>query len=261
MSPDRPEELQPAVKNVLALGPKSFPDLPASRLSTMPQATSLLRHLCDILRPKELVVSSFGIREGLLYHDLDSKVRARDPLIEAARDAGRGLGRFNEHGALLDRWIGTIFDDQPWAARLRLAACMLADIAWQSHPDFRAERGVDMALHGNWVGIDGPGRVMVAQALFSNFGGAGSFGDYQVAALCSPDELERASAWGLAMRLAQRLSGGVATALENSQLSIRRGVLRLHLPHGDEALYGETVERRLRTLAQALGCRSEAIAA
>ena len=31
---------------------------------------------------------------------------------------------------------------------------MLADVAWQAHPDFRAERGVDMALHGNWVGID-----------------------------------------------------------------------------------------------------------
>ena len=28
-----------------------------------------------------------------------------------------------------------------------------------------------MALHGNWVAIDAPGRVMLAQALFCNFGG------------------------------------------------------------------------------------------
>ena len=28
-----------------------------------------------------------------------------------------------------------------------------------------------MALHGNWVAIDAPGRVMLAQALFSSFGG------------------------------------------------------------------------------------------
>jgi exopolyphosphatase/guanosine-5'-triphosphate,3'-diphosphate pyrophosphatase len=46
----------------------------------------------------------------------------------------------------------------------------LADVAWLSHPDFRAERGVDMALHGNWVGVDGPGRVMMAQRLSANFG-------------------------------------------------------------------------------------------
>ena len=29
--------------------------------------------------------------------------------------------------------------------RLRLATCLLGDIAWNAHPDFRAERAVDMA--------------------------------------------------------------------------------------------------------------------
>ena len=31
---------------------------------------------------------------------------------------------------------------------------------------------MEVALHGNWVGIDGWGRaMMLAQALYSNFGG------------------------------------------------------------------------------------------
>ena len=111
--------------------------------------------------------------------------------------------------------------------------------------------------NGNWVGIDGPGRVMVAQALFSNFGGGGSFSDYDVADLCSPDELQRASQWGLAMRLGQRLSGGVAASLERSSLSLERGVLLLTLSRQEASLYGEAVERRLRTLANALGCKAE----
>src|SRR5690606_28984485 len=136
-----------------------------------------------------------------------------------------------------------------WAARLRLAACLLADVAWQAHPDFRAERGVDMALHGNWVGIDAPGRVMVAQALFSNFGGGRNFLNNRVARLCTPDELRQASLWGLAMRLGQRLGGGVASSLERSRLSLHNGVLRLTLGRGEDALYGEAVERRLRALA------------
>jgi hypothetical protein len=28
---------------------------------------------------------------------------------------------------------------------------------WAAHPIFRAERGIDMALHGNWVAIDAAG--------------------------------------------------------------------------------------------------------
>jgi exopolyphosphatase/guanosine-5'-triphosphate,3'-diphosphate pyrophosphatase len=117
-----------------------------------------------------------------------------------------------------------------------------------------------MALHGNWVGVDGPGRVMMAQALFSNFGGR-DFEDYEVAALCSPDELRKASLWGLAMRLGQRLSGGVAASLKRSSITIEGDMLRLTLRAVDEGLYGETVDRRLRTLAGALGCKAEAVVA
>ncbi|HEV2078505.1 MAG TPA: Ppx/GppA family phosphatase [Allosphingosinicella sp.] len=239
---------------------KAVPSLSASRVPSLPQANLLLTTLVDELKPSELIVSSFGIREGLLYDDLDARARARDPLIEAAREAGRGLGRFAEHGDLLDRWIAPIFDDDPAAARLRLAACLLADVAWQAHPEFRAERGVDMALHGNWVGVDGPGRVMIAQALFSNFGGGGSFGDMAVARLCTKEELHRAMVWGLAMRLGQRLSGGVAASLEASRLRLKDGVLRLEIDKDVEALFGEAVERRLKALANALGCAAEAVA-
>jgi exopolyphosphatase/guanosine-5'-triphosphate,3'-diphosphate pyrophosphatase len=257
MPPERPAELRKLIASLSRSDPKSMPMLTASRIPTLPNAKLILSALVDALEPSELIVSSFGIREGLLYHELPAKERARDPLIEAARDAGRGLSRFGEHGDLLDRWISPIFSDSPANARLRLAACLLADVAWQAHPDFRAERGVEMALHGNWVGIDVCGRVMVAQALFSNFGGGREFPDKRVAALCSGSELACASRWGLAMRLGQRLSGGLASSLERSSLSRKGDVIRLTLAKGEEALYGETVDRRLRKLASALGCKAE----
>jgi exopolyphosphatase/guanosine-5'-triphosphate,3'-diphosphate pyrophosphatase len=260
MSPERPAQLQKAIDALDLADLKSLPSLSVSRMPSLPHANLLLKALVEELKPSDLVVSSFGIREGLLYDDLDDRTRALDPLIEAAREAGRGLGRFAEHGALLDRWIAPIFpEDDEAMARLRLVACLLADVAWQANPDFRAERGIDMALHGNWVAIDGPGRVMVAQALFANFGARG-FDDFEVARLCSPEELRRAARWGLAMRLGQRLSGGVAASLERSRLMLKDGVVRLELRKGDEALYGETVERRLRNLAAALGKESEAVA-
>lgn len=256
MPPERPAELRKLIASLNRADPNSMPMLTASRIPTLPNAKLILSALVDAVGPSELIVSSFGIREGLLYHELPPRERAKDPLIEAARDAGRGLSRFGEHGDLLDRWISPIFEDDPPDARLRLAACLLADVAWQAHPDFRAERGVEMALHGNWVGIDVCGRVMVAHALFSNFGGR-DFPDIRVAALCNPKQLERAGLWGLAMRLGQRLSGGLAVSLERSRLGRHGDVIRLTLPKGEEALYGETVDRRLRKLASALGCRAE----
>ena len=70
-----------------------------------------------------------------------------------------------EHGDLLDAWIAPVFDDAPDMRRLRLASCLLSDVAWQATAPFRADRAIEMALHGNWAALDARGRVMMAQAL------------------------------------------------------------------------------------------------
>lgn len=257
LQPGRPAELAVALGTVAKDDVRGIPSLSTSRLPALPRANQLLEALVHSLRPKSLVVSAFGIREGLLYDELDPSAQRLDPLIEAAREAGAGLGRFAQHGELLDRWIAPAFDDGGRASRLRLAACLLADIAWTAHPDFRAERGIDMALHGNWVAIDAPGRVMLAQALFSSFGGGPLLPYPDIADLCTPEELERSSNWGLAMRLGQRLSGGVSAGLERSRLLRRDGALVLELARGQSPLVGEAVERRLKALAAALDLEPE----
>ena len=257
MPTDRPRRLKEALEKLDKASLRAIPTLTASRIPTLPNANRLLDTLVGALQPTGLVVSSFGIREGLLYDDLDSASKARDPLIEAAREAGAGLGRFVQHGELLDSWIAPVLGDSPRAARLRLAACLLADIGWAAHPDFRAERGIDMALHGDWVAIDAPGRVMLAQALFCNFGGGSDLPYPKIRALCTDKELKRASLWGYAMRLGQRLSGGVSAGLERSRLSRDGDRLRLEVAPKEAALLGEAVERRLKTLAGALGLRPE----
>jgi exopolyphosphatase / guanosine-5'-triphosphate,3'-diphosphate pyrophosphatase len=259
MAPDRLDALDEGLTGLDKAVLKRLPSFSMSRWPTLPAANRLLKLLVDELRPSELIVSSFGIREGLLFDALDGDHRRRDPLIDAAHEFGSDWGRFPGHGGLLDSWIAPAFDDDPRSARLRLAACLLSDIAWQAHPDFRAERGVDMALYGNWVGIDGPGRVMLAQALSSNFGGGRSFASLAVARLCDKEELAHATQWGLAMRLGQRLSGGVAASLERSRLIRRGDVLSLELKKTDEALYGEAVERRFRALATAMDCTAEMV--
>ncbi|MGK4302174.1 hypothetical protein, partial [Klebsiella pneumoniae] len=79
---------------------------------------------------------------------------------------------------------------------------LLADVAWQANPGFRADRGIEMALHGNWVAVSPAGRVIMAQALSSNFG-RDNLPDPRLAQVCKEGQLKRAHCWGLAMRLGQ----------------------------------------------------------
>ncbi|MCL6729583.1 Ppx/GppA family phosphatase [Sphingomonas hankyongi] len=223
-----------------------------ARLATAPVAAMLLELLVEEIEPAELVVSTFGIREGLLYSKLKPAVRRLDPLLEEARESGGGEHRFGQHGDLLDEWIGDLFEDAPEMQRLRLAACLLADVAWQASPTFRADRGIEMALHGNWVAVSPTERVIIAQALSSSFG-RDRLSDGRLLELCHEDDVLRAHEWGLAMRLGQRLSGGVSSVLKRTALRPTNGAIELNVRRGEEALVGEAVERRLVRLSEALG--------
>lgn len=232
---------------------KTVPNLSGGRIPTLSDAASLLAKLIRHLGSYTTIVSAFGLREGLLYEQLTPAERAQDPLIVAARDEGARLGRFAEHGDLLDAWIAPLFaGEAPELARLRHAACLLADVGWRANPEFRAERGVEIALHGNWVAIDAHGRTLVAQALFTALGG-GTDPSALIPALATPAELKRAIAWGLAMRLGQRMSGGLAGPLLRSRIDDDGAAVALTLASGDSALYSEAVERRHKALANALG--------
>jgi exopolyphosphatase/guanosine-5'-triphosphate,3'-diphosphate pyrophosphatase len=211
----------------------------------------LLELLVEELEPSALVVSVFGIREGLLYAGLRAPVRRLDPLTEEARHAGGGEHRFGQHGDLLDAWIAPLFDDEPRMRRLRLASCLLADVAWQANPGFRADRAIEMALHGNWVAVDAPGRVIMAQALSSNFG-RDKLPDPRLAQLCKEEQLRRAHCWGVAMRLGQRLSGGVGSVLKRTSLGAVNGAVQLNVSRGQEDLIADAVRRRFVRLAEAL---------
>jgi exopolyphosphatase/guanosine-5'-triphosphate,3'-diphosphate pyrophosphatase len=115
-----------------------------------------------------------------------------------------------------------------------------------------------MALHGDWTAVDAAGRVIMAQALSSNFG-RDRLPDPRLGQLCSAQDLETAHIWGLAMRLGQRLSGGVAAVLERTALSIGKGKVRLHVPRKEEALAGDAVRRRLDRLADAMRLEAEVV--
>ena len=238
---------------------RAIPGMASNRAASLPDAAALLAALVNILDVPEMTVSSSGLREGLLYQALDAETRAQDPLIVAAEFEGRRLARFAPHGRALAEWIAPLFADEDHAdSRVRLAASLLSDVAWSANPDFRADRGTEIGLHGNWRSIDIPGRILLARALYAGFGGADS--EFPaMGTLVSPDRLARARQWGLAIRLAQRLTGGVEAPLKASGIALVDGKLRLCLAEGWHHLSGESVERRLRVLAQSFDAKPELV--
>ncbi|MDQ3471009.1 MAG: Ppx/GppA family phosphatase, partial [Pseudomonadota bacterium] len=253
MAPERAAELRRIVD---PKDPRWTAAIAPARLASSPAAAMLLAMLVEELRPARIMVSAFGIREGLLYSALSAKQRSFDPLTAAAREMSNADRRVETLGDSLDAWIAGGFEDTAALLPIRLAACLLAHLAWQANPEFRADRAVEQALHANWVGIDGCGRVMMAQALSSAFG-RDKLPDPRLAELCKPRDLLRARQWGLAIRTAQRLSGGIKAVLHETRLHVSGGALQLEVPRKEGDLVNDGVLRRLSRLAASMDLKPQ----
>jgi len=232
------------------------------RIDTLPYAAMLLNRVVQRLRPKELVFSAHGLREGCLFDRLSAQARAVDPLLSACRHVVHHERALAVSGQDLFRWIAPLFTkEEAQDRRLREAACLLSDIARWEHPDYRAEHALLRVMRLPVVGIDHPGRAFVALAVASRHGqptgGLTSFKTLQ--ALLPEARIDQARAIGLAMRLAYTLSGGVTTNLARFALTSTQGRVRLVVPADQQHMAGEVVEKRLGTLAKALGLESEVV--
>ncbi|NBC32392.1 MAG: Ppx/GppA family phosphatase [Alphaproteobacteria bacterium] len=253
----RPDDLANVAGLIARQGKSSLARMAAvskRRTETLPYAAMVLEALIARLQPRDVVFSAFGLREGHLYDLLSEDDKALDPLLAACADIARRLGRFG-HAELIAAWTGPLFDEgDARFDRLRTAACLLSDIAWSEHPDYRAEHARLKALRLPIVGIDHPGRALLAAALAVRYGGA--LGDSQTEpslALLDETERIRAHRLGLALRLAHTLSGGAAELLERTALVRDGAELLLTLPPDEAALSGHVVQRRLNALASAFG--------
>jgi exopolyphosphatase / guanosine-5'-triphosphate,3'-diphosphate pyrophosphatase len=219
----------------------------------------VLEEIIRIGRPRELAVSAAGVREGLLYEQLDRDARLTDPLLAAAGELNalraRSPGHAEDLIAWSDRFIASL--DQPETAderRLRHAACLLSDIGWRAHPDYRGEQSVNVITHAAFVGIDHPGRAYLALAIyFRHEGIAPEKASPMLRNLAGPRLFERARLLGALLRLAFPLSAGMEGALGRLPVLIEDGRVTLTLPPGQAALPGDRILNRVRGLGRLFG--------
>ena len=224
-----------------------------SRASLLPLASQVLKELVTVFEPHDIAVSSYGIREGLLYEQMPETVRERDPLIEACRFAEAKDARMPGFGRKLHKTLAPIFPDAD-AERYRIhrAACLLHDVSWRAHPDYRHEVCFDLATRANLGGLTHQERVFIGLALLHRYKNSrsGTRIDTLVPIL-SDAEVREAETLGRAMRFGAMFSGLSTDRMP--LMGLTDGKLTLELQPGTSALYGEVAEARLKALAESLG--------
>jgi exopolyphosphatase/guanosine-5'-triphosphate,3'-diphosphate pyrophosphatase len=229
------------------------PGVSRRRLDTLPYAALVMERLLKTLEPGPVIFSAQGLREGLLFDMLSPEDQRRDPLISACGAIADRLGRFGA-GEIIAAWTTALFAGEDAAsARLRLAACLLSDLGWAEHPDYRAEHAYYRVLRMPIAGIDHDERAFLALVAFARYGGRVDDPAVALARGLVPDgQATKATILGLALRLAQTLTGGVAALLQRITLRLGEENLVLALPEDGGALIGDIVQRRLESLAKAL---------
>lgn len=227
--------------------------LSSARISLVPVAGEVLRQLIQTFGVREITISGYGLREGLLYEQMPPRIRASDPLIEAARHAERLNARLPGFGERLYDFIAPIFAGGPTDLRLHRAACHLHDVSWRAHPDYRAEIVFDNATRGNLGGIDHPGRVFLGLALMHRYRGARPSGHFApLLELLTEEQMREAEILGRAMRFGAMFSVAAPDRLGEIAWDEDARRLDLVLPPRAAPLYGEVAAARLAALAKAL---------
>jgi len=228
------------------------------RRSLVPFGAVVMEQVLKSMKADRVVFSATGVREGLLHEYLPEELQEQDPVIEAARELSLLRARSPQHGEELIAWTDAIFDEMSvtetgYERRLRHAACLLADIGWRAHPDYRGEQSFNIISNAAFVGLDHAGRAYLAAAVFYRHQGLGEGNLSNVIRALFTERLKvRAKILGAVLRVASLLSASMAGTLALTTIRKDDCDLVLELPSNLEAFEGERLRKRLMQLAKVL---------
>ena len=232
-----------------------LPAISAKRIEYVQTASIVLRRLIRIARPAQIVFAARGVREGVLYEALDLKARRADPLLAGAAAFGQRFCRFTGLGPALTAWTGGLFPDETGErARLRRAACEIADAGWFDHPDYRNRHAWGRILTAPLMGLDHAGRTFLALAASARYSG-GIQEDMERAARntgLDDDDIRDGRALGQALRLGYTIAAGQPEILAGSRFERTDGGLVLKVDGRGAHYDGEVIQKRLGDLAATL---------
>jgi exopolyphosphatase/guanosine-5'-triphosphate,3'-diphosphate pyrophosphatase len=241
-------------------------DVARARREVLPYGALVLERLLKLLAPSEVIFSVYGIREGLVFSQLPASERRKDPLLCFCEDYSRLRSRSYDHAVELCTWTDALFDhpdliETPDEKRLRHAACLMSDIGWRAHPDYRGEKSLNVIAQSGLVGTDHDGRMFMALAVYFRHVGTNDQKtddlSERLKAAISKRALRRARVLGSAIRVAHMLSIGMPNVIDETPLSYEDELLVLSLPKQYANLDGERLRRRFEALATLVQHKAE----
>jgi exopolyphosphatase / guanosine-5'-triphosphate,3'-diphosphate pyrophosphatase len=231
-----------------------------ARRPLLAYAALVLEFVIRAAKPKTIVFSTFGVREGLLYEQLPSVERANDGFLCAAHSLNELLSRSAHHAQELVQWTDRLvrvvkLRENDEDRRLRHAACLLSDIGWRVHPDYRGEQTLNLITNGNFGAISHQGRAFVALSVFYRYAGLSEENEPPPAIqeLVSPMMLERARVLGAAFRVAHLISAARPGVLPATHFRSSGRKLMLVFEHRLVDLVADRVGSRFKQLARLVG--------
>lgn len=230
-----------------------IPGISRKRIDTLPFAAIALKTLFQKTGAERMIVSSGGVREGLLYNALPPARRKADPLLEACRFFSRRFSPEPRFGAAAIAVVAPLFEEDPSVdQRILTATSELIDIAAYSHPDLRGRHAFDTALSTPFVGVSHKERVWIALALYCRYCGRNAtLPNEQAISLLEWDEQQAATRAGLALRFVATLAPKSPSLLKGCALTKTSDGIVFHAPADHEPLIGESPRKRLDSLAAA----------
>ena len=225
-----------------------------ARLSLLPYAGEVLTHLLTVFAPVDIAISSYGLREGMLYEQMTDDIRRRDPLIEAAKFAEKKDARVPGVGKSLLKFVSPLFPDASEdTMRIIAAACYLHDVSWRTHPDYRAQICFDNATRANLGGLTHSERVFLGLALMHRYSNKRSGKAFEtLLQLLDPERMTQAEVLGKAMRLGAMMWVSDDQDRAHLEWDPNSKSLTLVLSEAAGSLYGEVAQGRLASLSSAM---------
>ncbi|WP_342362444.1 exopolyphosphatase [Terrarubrum flagellatum] len=236
----------------------SIEKISAARRPLLAYGAVVLEEVIKRAKPSQVIMSAMGVREGLLFEFLDEQTRELDPLLSAARELNILRSRAPRHGEDLIAWTdhfmrSSRLEETAEEKRLRHAACLLADIGWRAHPDYRGEQSLNIIAHAAFVGVDHPGRAYIALSIFHRHMGLDDEVSPRIRELCSTRMIDRARILGALMRVAYLVSAAMPDVLARTPLQVEGGQVALDLPADLAPLASDRLFNRLKQLARVVG--------
>ncbi|MDP1866009.1 exopolyphosphatase [Bradyrhizobium sp.] len=231
-----------------------------ARRPLLAYAALVLEYIIRVAKPKTIVFSTFGVREGLLYAKLPQTERSKDGLICAAQTLNELLSRSTRHAEELIGWTDRLvrvvrLKETEEDRRLRHTACLLSDIGWRVHPDYRGEQTLNLITNGNFGSISHQGRAFVALSVFYRYAGLSEQNEPPtiIQQLVPPAMVERARLLGAAFRVAHLISAARPGVLPLTHFRSQGRKLMLVFEHRMVDLVADRVGSRFKQLARLVG--------